>query len=292
MVVIDSLCRALLALLVVFASVSQAQSRDDSPDRPASLSRVIQTGHYDLWVKDYSSFAEEAVHQALRRGYYLSTAQRRELLRRARARFSPAAMGQRLVREMQQYAGRASVRSVRSWYGSDIGNQTLLGIQHAYQVGADKRQQKIRLSLEADRDRSDWWARYNSIYPFAQTWLSLRQKSLLANISHIAQTMKPYTPFDAEHLREQLELETFNLRPDVERQIMWRYMDSLGRLDTPEYVRYKSFTISDDHADFVQLIARASGVVVNTATAEFKEMLADAIEPAVAPTKANVEFTH
>lgn len=277
--------KSMLMALFMFALISsnsQAQSTG-SHGASISLSQLIQVGHYDVWVRDFASFAEEAVHQALIRGYYLPIRQREALLRDVRTKLSPEVMSQRLVTQMHRHANNRAVLHLRSWYGSEVGDRTLRGIQHAYRPGAERRQATIAPALEADEDRYAWWQAYSRLYPFAEQWLASRDEVLLRSVSFIAKTQKPFTPFDNAKFEEQLALNTFNLRPEVERRIMWRWLDSLGQLEVTEYVRYKALTTSNQHIAFLRLVGKASDAVMRGAIKDFETMLDQVIVPDSAP---------
>ncbi|BFM06532.1 hypothetical protein [Halioxenophilus aromaticivorans] len=252
----------------------------------APLARVLQSGHYDADVRDFSAFAEEAVHQAMARGFYIPISQRQALMGQVRAKLGPEVLSQKLVTQMQSVAGNTSVRSVRDWYSSEVGRKTLVGIQVAYQPGAERRQKAIAPSLLADEDLYGWWQSYSKQYPFAEKWLERRERVLVESVSYIAATMKPYTPFDKAQVEEQLARETFDLRPKVEERVMWRQLHALSDLAVTEYVRYKKFTTSTSHVAFLKLVGSASDRVVAQATADFKAMLAEHIVPESAPIDA------
>ncbi len=268
-------------LLLLINSPAQAQ--------PLSLNKVVEQGHYDFWVRDFSAFAEEAVHQALARGYYMPISQRQALMRQVQTKLSPEVLSQRLISQLQNVAANKSVRAVRAWYATEVGQEALRDIQQAYAPGAQRRQMSIAPSLMADEDRYQWWLTYSAKYPFAERWLTLRDQVLLASVSHIAETMKPYTPFDGVLLKDQLAKETFHLRPKVEERIMWRALDSLSDLDVTEYVRYKEFTTGASHVAFLKLVGGATDRVMTQAIADFKVMLSESIVPEPAPIESTEE---
>lgn len=254
-----------------------------------SLSKVVQQGHYDFWVRDFSAFAEEAVHQALARGYYIPIGQRQALLREVQTKLSPEVLSQRLIAQLQGNTGNKAVRAVRAWYATEEGQTTLKAIQRAYQPGAERRQKAIAASLTADEDRYNWWLTYSQSYPFAERWLTLRDQVLLASISHTAETMKPYTPFDSGLLKNQLAKETFDLRPKVEQRFMWRTLDSMSDLDVTEYVRYKKFATGASHIAFLKVVGGATNRVYNQAIADLNSLLSASIVPESAPMETKVE---
>jgi len=275
--------RIALAFCGLLATVAFAQEESSEPVS-ATMTRVVQAGHYDLWVRDFSAFAEEAIHHALTRGYYLPVGQRQDLLRDIRAQLAPEVLSQRLVVQMQEYANLANIQVVLSWYGSDVGRLVLRDIQHAYESGAELRQEKISASLVADEDRLEWWRTLSNQYPYTEHWLDIRDRVLFDGVSHLAQAMKPYAPFDAEQFKSRLSEETFELRPKVEERWMWRFMDSVRNLEVTELVRFRQFTSSPEHTAFVKIIGRETDKIIAEAIADMNAMVS-AVVVAEIPTE-------
>ncbi len=269
-----------LCVCSLVLGVSGAWAAPHSPDTSsAALSRVVKQGHYDLLVGDFSAMAEEMIHHALAKGYYIPIDQRRRLLVTIRNQLGPEILTNRLLSRMEKFSDNNSVVRVVEWYQSPEGKQVLAAIDQAHQPGAERRQKAIAKALRADAGLMSWWQNLDSRFPYTQYWLAQRQSIIYQGVTHLAAVMEPHTPFNQNQFREALELATFDLRADVDSQWQLRFLDSVRNLAVTERVRYQKFSLSSAHLAFLKLIAEQTEVVVDNATAELKLLLSDLVLP-------------
>ncbi|WP_317931533.1 hypothetical protein [Halioxenophilus sp. WMMB6] len=266
--ILISLSLAVLTPLAVAQNSRQAPMAGD-----ITLAQIIPDGHYDLLVRDFSAFAEASVQAAQKRGYYIPTNQRQQLLQQVHSRLGPNRLTERLVSRLQGYAQQSSVQSVSTWYASQEGRAVLAGIQPAYAPGAERKQQSIARALMANEHYLAWWESLAAQQPGSESWLQLREQLIFNGVAHLALVLKPNTPFAADKIQEQLAQETFQMRPSVEEQWRLRAIDSIRNLEVSSLVRYQQFTLSREHIAFLKLVDQQSRQVVAAATEELKSLI-------------------
>ena len=237
------------------------------------VSELMSAGHYDIWVRELAAMAEEGVHAAMARGYYVPIEERARILEQIRTQLAPEKMSSQLAVRMASHSANPSVQSVLRWYRSDVGINTLGSIDKAYAPGASAKQNAIAKALLADPNAAPLWQTLSEQHPFAESWLQQRQSVLTAVVTHMAAVMKPRTPFDSARLQARLETETFELRPKVARQWQLRFIDSVRQLEVTEFVRYRKFAVAGEHQEFLRLVAAESSAVTNQAVAELRAIL-------------------
>ena len=243
------------------------------------LEDIIENAHYDQVAVEFSGIAQEAIYQALALGFYIPIEQRKALLSRIRQQFDPDVMSAQFLRHLKLRASSGNLLKITDWYAGESGRAVVNALARANQPGASKRQNAIAAALEADADLLSWWQSFESQFNFAEHWLQLREQVIFDGAIHIASLLKPYTPFDRQKFEQHLDVETFEMRPNIDRQWRLRFLDSVRSLVVTDRIRFQEFSTSAAHIRFLGFVSEANREVYVEAATELKILLTEMLSP-------------